>query len=360
MYHTRDLLRAGAALRRPSGLVAGALSVLALLGCGSSGGGSASGAGGDPPAGPPPPAVGTPAPNDEARASAARQTAESAGNACAAIGPFYWEIGNRSAALASGSVMQANHPASYDATTVMAIGSASKWIYGAYVVQKRGGTPSEADIRFLTMRSGYTSFTECLPTQSVGSCATYRSNGLYSAATDGLFAYGGGHMQHHAAETMGLASLSNAGLRQEIQSQLGGGAEFSYFQPQLAGGIATSAADYAQFLRGMLDGRLLLGSMLGRHAVCTNPATCPQARSTPIPTSESWGYDLGYWVESDPVVGDDSFSSAGTFGFYPWIDATRAYYGIVARRADANGEGYNSARCGRLIRKAWLNGAVSG
>jgi len=58
-----------------------------------------------------------------------------------------------------------------------------------------------------------------------------------------------------------------------------------------------------------------------------------------------------------PAVGDGAFSSAGAFGFYPWIDAGRRYYGVIARR-DSAGEGYDSARCGRLIRKAWLSGVA--
>jgi len=38
------------------------------------------------------------------RITAAATTAQSGSNACAAIQPFYWEIGNRNSALASGSV----------------------------------------------------------------------------------------------------------------------------------------------------------------------------------------------------------------------------------------------------------------
>ena len=54
----------------------------------------------------------------------------------------------------------------------------------------------------------------------------------------------------------------------------------------------------------------------------------------------------------DPTVGDGAFSSAGSFGFYPWIDAGKTYYGIVARSVSA-GSGVDSVMCGRLIRKAW-------
>ncbi|MEN9452787.1 MAG: hypothetical protein RLZZ369_1846, partial [Pseudomonadota bacterium] len=102
--------------------------------------------------------------------------------------------------------------------------------------------------------------------------------------------------------------------------------------PQLAGGAQSSAQGYGQFLRSMLAGDLKLGALLGAHPVCTNPKACPgDALKTPIPSTESWHYSLGHWVEDDATVGDGAFSSPGAFGFYPWIHANRQYYGILAR-----------------------------
>jgi hypothetical protein len=66
-------------------------------------------------------------------------------------------------------------------------------------------------------------------------------------------------------------------------------------------------------------------------------------------------------VEDDPTTnGDGAFSSPGAFGFYPWIEASKNYYGVISRQAGSgNGEqeGYASAQCGRLIRHAWDPGA---
>ena len=31
------------------------------------------------------------------------------------------------------------------------------------------------------------------------------------------------------------------------------------------------------------------------------------------------------------MAGDGAFSSPGLFGFYPWIDAGKTYYGVLAR-----------------------------
>ena len=58
------------------------------------------------------------------------------------------------------------------------------------------------------------------------------------------------------------------------------------------------------------------------------------------------------------VTGDDgAVSSAGAFGFYPWLNQARDTYGILARKDEA-GTGFASVRCGRLIRKAWETGVA--
>lgn len=312
---------------------------LCLAACGG-GGGSDS---------PPPPGNG---PSDSQRAEAARATAASAANACAAVVPFYWEIGNPSTLLASGAVSTAGGTA-YNAASEMQIASATKWLFGAYVAEYRGGTLSAADVKFLNFRSGYSSFLICLPGQTVDECLATASNGDYTAATDGSFLYNGGHMQK-LASLVGLGALDNAGLATEMRRLLGTDIGLAFSQPQLAGGAVSTAADYARFLRRLLDGRLRMGAMLGTQAVCTNPTTCASALGTPIPLTESWHYSLGHWVEDDPALGDGAFSSPGAFGFYPWIDATRSWYGILAREGAA-GTGVDSVNCGRLIRKAWVS-----
>ena len=296
-----------------------------------------------------------------ARITAATATAQSAGNACAYIQPFYWEVGDATQRLGAGSVPDTSTP-TYTGATVMAIASASKWLYGAHVVQLRQGQLTDADIKFLTFRSGYTSFSRCTADQTVDDCVAYQQNGVHSDATDGVFAYGGGHMENHASQN-GLGPLDNAGLAAAIHTQLGSDIEIIYTQPQLAGGVATSADHYAVFLRKLLAGQLMMSSALGTHAVCTNPATCTEARNAPVPETESYHYSIGHWVEDDPVHGDGAFSSAGAFGFYPWIDAGKTWYGIVARKdtsgstpgdPDAGGQGFASALCGQQIRKAWI------
>ena len=297
-----------------------------------------------------------------ARQLAASRTAQSASNACSTIRPFYWELGDRTQPLASGSVKAAGSGAGYDAQSVMNIASASKWLYGAYVVERRQGALSEEDLRFLNFRSGYTSFgfSGCEPQDTVASCVARGDNGVQTPGQVDKFFYNGGHMQKHASlpwPGMALGALDNAALALEMRRVLGWDIALSYSQPQLPGGVRTSAADYALFLRKLLGGQLRMGALLGSHPVCTNPATCSDALYSPVDPSLSWHYSIGHWVEDDPLAGDGAFSSAGAFGFYPWVDASKTYYGIVARVSMA-GEGAESAACGAQIRQAWMSGVA--
>lgn len=298
------------------------------------------------------------------RAHAAQAVASGAPQ-CQEAQPFYWEIGDGRTVLASGQ-SGAHGPT---AQTKLQIASASKWIYSAYVAERRGGSLTQDDIRFLNFQSGYTGFRMCRKGQTVEECQSSLLNhrGKQDPDTIGHFYYSGGHMQEHAV-LMGLGKLDNEGLASAIKQGLGkvGAAwDLSYSQPQLAGGAQSNAADYGQFLRAMVRGDLKISGLLGAHPVCTNPQACPgDALKTPIPPNEAWHYSIGHWVEDDPVVGDGAFSSPGAFGFYPWIDAARRYYGIVAREerkgifsdAPDGKPAVRSVECGRLIREAWESG----
>lgn len=147
-------------------------------------------------------------------------------------------------------------------------------------------------------------------------------------------------------------------LTAEVQSRIGTDVPFICAQPQLAGSLAMTPDACAKLLRKMLSGGLRIGALLGTGPVCTNPLTCgtdqavfSRSRRRSAATTRS---PTGW--KTTPGVGDAAFSSPGAFGFYPWIDASKTCYGVLARVAQ-NGA-FPSVQCGRLIRKAWMTGTA--
>lgn len=356
-------------LARPVTLSSSILVLLALGACGGGGGDAsepvpvaASAPQNAPAAAPAAPATPAQVLDDNTRRAAATATANSLVNDCHPIRPFYWELGNGSAAQAGGSVNQVGGTQEVTAGTVLALASSSKWLYAAYVAQRRGGQLTALDEHMLTARSGYVSFNGCRSDQSVDACLAWQDNGRFTETADGRFYYGGGHYQKHAS-LMGLGAMNREALAAEWQSQLGADLAITMLQAQPAGGALGTAATYAGFLRKLLRGELALGGLLGNAGVCASPEGCPgEALYAPANPGQTWHYSLGHWVEDDPVLGDGSFSSAGGRGFYPWVDSGRTLYGIVARESNAAvddfGPGAASARCGRLIRQAWKTGVA--
>lgn len=298
---------------------------------------------------------------------------------CTAIQPFYWEIGNGSSALASGSSTQTGGTAVVSSTK-WPIASASKWIYGMYVVQNRGGAAklTAADTRFLTFTSGYTTMGSDTQSQtctappsgadSINYCLTLPSTtvagALFSSqdpTTVGVFDYDSGHEENHAGQFQPeINGLDTTALGAQIAAGLNvGGITLRYNQPLLAGGIYASADDYSPILRAVVSGQLAMLNALGSNPVCawTGSSTCNAAYS-PI-VSQHWHYSIAHWVEDDPTRGDGAFSSPGAFGFYPWIESNKKFYGVISRYAAATGaiqNGLASSLCGHELRAAWETG----
>lgn len=269
---------------------------------------------------------------------------------CTSIQPFYWEIGDASRVLGSGSTGDG----SILSNSNLQIASASKWLFASYVVQKLNGTLSPSIISSLNFTSGYSNFTSCVGYFTISGCYTGVTS--FDSASNEKFNYSGGHMQKLAAVDLGIGAMGTAALATEIQSFLGSDINLSFNIPQPAGGIQTSALSYSIFLRKLVGQSLLMSQFLGSNSICTNSATCSGAVSTPIPSSESWLYSIGHWIESDPVVGDSAFSSPGLYGFYPWINSSKTRYGLVARYSNSVGAYWESVLCGRTIRKAFESG----
>jgi hypothetical protein len=295
------------------------------------------------------------------QAAAATLTAKE-NPACAhsVLGDYYWEVGDVNGRIASGVSGTA-----FTATTAINIDSASKWIYASEVVQYYGGSVPADQVPLLNFTSGFSNFgaNRCLTSDTVASCIA-RNHVTQDPTTIGKFYYGGAHMQVHANNHMSMGTATRATLNSAVLAPMFGISSnltsLAYGSPLIAGGVYTTAANYGAFLRRILSGVLLMKHDLGTHKVCTNPRTCPTAKSSPMQQiAENWNYSLGHWVEDDPIVGDHAFSSAGAGGFYPWIDQTKTYYGVLSRNAQtAANDGYVSAQCGRLIRQAFVTGVA--
>ena len=363
---------------------------LAVSGCGGGGSGGSQGS-----------VVGT----HQAGIQAAQSTATSSA-ACQAIAQnagasspdngFYWEVGDAGGVIASGTVTPPGG-VNYTRDTALAIASASKWVYGAYVVELLGsvqngvGVVPASDVQYLNFTSGYDNMsdTACSISDTVDTCLA-QSNGAGQLNGDrtlgdiGKFYYNSGHLEHLASSVMGqggdtVVDLSSAlvdtfassGVMINPLTLPGNGSPTSLFLlPIAAGGIYSNATNYAAFLQGMLRSsnplrmRYFLQSTANdAYAVCANPSACPNtALQSPLPSTLNWHYSITHWIEDDPTTGDGAYSSPGKDGFYPWIDAGLTYYGIISRFDNNPGATasdapyYKSAMCGAAIRKAFLSG----
>ena len=270
---------------------------------------------------------------------------------CTAIQPFYWEIGSATGPLGSGTTGDN----SVTSTTTLAIASASKLIFASYALEKRTATLSADEVKLLNFTAGYSTSSNCLGYLTVNAC--YAGTTSFVAEHEDKFYYSGGHMLKFAAVDLDLGSLGAPRLATELSDYLGSDIGVNFSIPQPAGGMRLSAEGYSIFLRKILSANLRMLENLGSNSVCTNVSACPtNAVSTPIPSSESWSYSLGHWVENDSVHGDGSFSSPGLFGFYPWITSDKTVYGVLARYSTSTNAYWESVECGRLFRKAYATG----
>lgn len=270
---------------------------------------------------------------------------------CKGLGDFYWEIGDARHVVSQGAVGK-----KYSSEKIIHVASASKWVFGSYVLEKIGKNvePSADQLRELEMQSGYTSFKHlsCVFSKTVEACFNHRDNNQFTAKNVDHFFYGGGHDQKLAVD-LGLGSLTGAEFGKEIRAYLGTDLNIDFGSPQPAGGMMASPSDYGKFLRKILSGELRMKDYLGKNPVCTQPASCAQALESPVPLA--WHYSLNHWVEDDPS-GDGAFSSPGAFGFYPWISADRQWYGVLARESHMPKAYRESVYCGEKLRKAWMLG----
>ena len=338
------------------------------------------------------------------------------------ITPFWWEVGNAAGPMAAGhQEYSSKGQAAVTANSQWAIASASKWIYGTAVVQARGGVGNltAADLDALHMTDGYINGSDSCPTQlltqfgarNVTTCLMQTQqnskNGqvpgqLYDyqvAAANGVFWYNGAHEEKHGRDYFNLANSNGTdpALTSTIIQAISPASGASYVQPLIPGGVYASSNQYAAILRGIIavSSPLLMNGALGTNEICTSPGGdyggytlggTGAITDGPLGTtarvagkSQNWitqgicnagyspisgnnAYSIAHWHEIDQTstpVGDGAYSSPGALGFYPWIDATKTYYGVISRQSTSNGGGGSggaSMLCGRAIRKAFMTG----
>lgn len=317
--------------------------------------------------------------------AAATLTAQQA-SLCKAIQPFYTEIDN-----SSGLVWSANSPSTqtaYTAATVLSVASASKFMWAQVACSLAGGcgslTTTQRNVLNFTLgyigppttnglchygTSGAGNYT------SFAACVTDPNNvGVLSQTAGAVnnYYYAGNQLSRYVAAYMnsgsgtGLANMYNNTIGNwyaDVRLALGGtmpNTQYSAFDP--AGGAFMPTVDYMTWMDRLLVGSaspLSLASYLSTACVHTWAAYNTGTTFSPIP--ENWDYCLAHWHEIDPTTyGDGAFSSPGGYGFYPWVDSDQQYDGVIAEQQAVFGEGngYNSAKCGRLIRNAWLTGVA--
>jgi hypothetical protein len=103
----------------------------------------------------------------------------------------------------------------------MSLASASKWLFGAYAVQKMGGMPATTDVPFLNLTSGYAGLATnwCPASRTIADCLADAA-GTQTAADVARFHYDSAHLQK-LASLMGLGAQDNAALATEVKSQIG-------------------------------------------------------------------------------------------------------------------------------------------
>ncbi|MEM6925726.1 MAG: serine hydrolase domain-containing protein [Myxococcota bacterium] len=119
--------------------------------------------------------------------------------------------------------------------------------------------------------------------------------------------------------------------------------------PLVAGGLRATMAEYATLLMLVLDrGRLPSGEPWIAEASIDRLFDNPWAGATMLTwPMDTYGFDYHYgfgtWLECPgPVPTCDVMSSPGAFGFTPWVDRARDYFGILAMEsAGPGGAGFS-------------------
>ncbi len=270
----------------------------------------------------------------------------------------------------SSGVLFSYEKGDFTVDTPVLIASANKWLTGATIwrlieqgVLSREVRPHQfvdfwtndaADPRsmitldmLLGLSSGFNNSPiqkECIgnPLYSLYDCVRVLYEGGVDTQPGEVYSYGPEHFQMAAfvaSEAMAGQSFQ-AIMDEELFAPLGMSSATSYASKnndnaRYSGGIHSTAADYSKFLRALLAGDAfndLNGFIEDRTA-----NTVFNYRPDGVEENGlDWHYAFGFWIECDSVPFDPecnnkpTVSSPGAFGFTPWVDLERGYWGVIA------------------------------
>jgi len=268
-----------------------------------------------------------------------------------------------------GQVVFERYYGAYAPNTALPIASATKWVTTAAVLaaQERGLVELDDPVggyeaAFATPQLSTITLRQCVShTSGLPGISSATNNGQLTLAqavaqiaaegprTNALgqpippgsdFCYGGVSM-HVAGRALEVAS--GLAYRELLAAWITGplGMAQTAFPPQqganplVAGGLWSTARDYARFVEMLRNGGLHAGvavlsaasvDELLRDATQAVPVTC-----TPQGLEPATRYGLGCWIDVPAVNGSAlQASSPGAFGFTPWVDRGRGLAGVIA------------------------------
>lgn len=207
-----------------------------------------------------------------------------------------------------------------------------------------------------------------LPNNDFESCVQeiYNANVNNNIEPGTQYYYNSNHLQ--IAGLMAIKARGGTGWEQlfdEFKTRTGlfGSSAFSkpsLTNPRLAGGMEWTGTDYMGFLEAIFRGMFLSSGvraeMLGDQRGVATVAYSPVLAAPEV--NEDWHYGLGNWVEGTgtaPFEPAGRNSSPGAFGAYPFIDFSKGYFGLLARK-DSPGsfpEGVNLFRSVESTAARW-------
>lgn len=197
------------------------------------------------------------------------------------------------------------------------------------------------------------------PLVTLSSCVATIASAPMRAAPGTRYDYGSTHL-HVAARMAEIVTGKswNTLFRERIADPLALPTGVRYFtfpiqgvgeaNPLIAGGLRASAREYARMLAlayqlGRYDG-VTIGSSALLLAQAREPYPSVTVGASPaVSLGQTFRYGLSAWLECNtPATGCAVISSAGAFGFTPWLDRDTRYYATIAmEQTDGRGTGFS-------------------